>query len=98
MKLIPDTIVSKEQFLIEHNRLSPTNLQATFALLTCFQEEEKPLLKDTDWSNKLRIPFITWLLTMSAEKKKSAQKITPQRGSEQAKQEYKIYPNSEFEH
>lgn len=97
MKLIPDTIVSKEQFLIEHNRLSPTNLQATFALLTRFQEEEKPFLKDSGWSNKLRIPLITWLLTLSPEKKKSAQEPTL-RDSGQAKQEYKIYPNSEFEH
>ena len=62
MKLIPDTPIGKEQFLKEHNKLSPKNLQATFSLLTSFQKEKKPLLKDTDWSNKLRLPFISWLL------------------------------------
>lgn len=89
MKLIPDTVENKEQFLIEHNRLSPKNLQADFALLTRFQEEEKPLLKDTDWSNKLRIPFITWLLSLPSQKEKYVRKSK--------KREYKIYPNSEFE-
>ena len=34
MKLLPDNPIGKEQFLIEHNKLSPVNLQATFALLT----------------------------------------------------------------
>lgn len=56
--------ISKVQFLIEHNRLSPVNLQATFELLTQFQKEQKPILKDADWSFKLRIPFISWLLMM----------------------------------
>jgi len=60
--------ISKEQFLIEHNKLSPLNLQATFALLTKFQEEKKPLLKDNDWSvDKLRIPLISWLLSLPTE-------------------------------
>ncbi|KKP32182.1 MAG: hypothetical protein A2312_00970 [Candidatus Staskawiczbacteria bacterium RIFOXYB2_FULL_32_9] len=54
-------IISKEQFLIDHNKLSPANLKATFALLTKFQQEKKPLLKDAEWSNKLRIPFMVWL-------------------------------------
>ena len=87
MKLIPDTPIGKKQFLIEHNRLSPANLQVTFDLLTAFQEEKKPLLKDADWSNKLRIPLITWLMTlpaMSQGKKKGVRKPT--------KQEYKDYP------
>ncbi|MBI2053815.1 MAG: hypothetical protein HYT36_00575 [Candidatus Staskawiczbacteria bacterium] len=79
--------MSKEQFLIEHNRLSPPNLQATFALLTRFQEEIKPLLKDADWSHKLRIPFITWLLSLPQEKNKHIKKS--------AKQVYKIYPDAE---
>ena len=74
-----DTIIGKEQFLIEHNRLSPENLQATFALLTRFQEERKPLLQDADWSFKLRIPFISWLLMfpiLHPEKKKYRRKST----------------------
>ena len=57
-----ETILGKEQFLIEHNKLAPKNLQATFALLTQFQVERKPFLKDADWSFKLRIPFISWLM------------------------------------
>ena len=82
------TLISKEQFLIEHNRLSPANLQATFALLTQFQEEKKPLLKDNAWSiDKMRIPLISWLLTLPIKKKmiKKAQKEPI----------YKIYPEIE---
>lgn len=78
--------ISKEQFLTEHNRLSPMHLQATFALLTRFQEEKKPLLKDTNWSHKLRIPFISWLLSLPQEKEKHIRKLT--------KQTYKNYPET----
>ena len=73
MKLTPDTPIGKKQFLIEHNKLSPANFQVTFEMLTDFQEARRPLLKDADWSNKLRIPLITWLIgigfTASKEKK-----------------------------
>ena len=41
-----EDFLTKDKFLEEHNKLSPNNLQATFALLTKFQEEKKPLLKD----------------------------------------------------
>jgi len=86
-----DTIIGKEQFLIEHNRLSPINLQATFALLTRFREERKPLLKDIDWSFKLRAPFISWLLMFPlshTQKKKYVRKST--------KQVFKNYPETKF--
>jgi len=83
-----DNIITKEQFLIEHNKLSPLNLQATFALLTRFQEERKSLLKDTNWSFKLRIPFISWLTALTAEKKKYVRKPT--------KQVYKNYPETKY--
>lgn len=83
-----DLIMGKEQFLIEHNKLSPENMQATFALLTKFQEEKRPLLKDGEWSHKLRIPFILWLTSLPKDKKKSA-KLSK-------KTEYKIYPNMEL--
>jgi len=67
--------ISKEQFLIEHNKLSPSNLQATLALLTRFQEEKRPLLKDDSWClDKLRIPFISWLTTLPESEKKYAKK------------------------
>lgn len=79
--------ISKEQFLLEHNSLSPTNLQATLALLTRFQEEKKPLLKDKEWSHKLRIPFISWLLLLPPIKRKPTKKS--------AEQTYKIYPEVE---
>jgi len=63
--------ISKEQFLQEHNKLSPANLQATLALLNRFKEEKKPLLKDDNWClDKLRIPFISWLTAMKEPDKK----------------------------
>ena len=59
-------MISKQEFLIEHNKLSPKNLQATLTMLTHFQEEKKPLLKDDSWSvDKLRIPLIAWILSAS---------------------------------
>ncbi len=79
-------IISKEQFLAEHNRLSPLNLQATFAMLTQFQEQRKPLLQDAGWSFKLRIPFIIWLDSLPPEKKKYVRKP--------AKQVFKNYPET----
>ena len=82
-------LINKEQFLQEHNKLSPAHLQATFTLLTKFQEEKKPLLKDNGWSvDKLRIPFMSWLLSLPAEKKE-----TLRRGSGRA-QIYKNYPET----
>ncbi|KKQ21202.1 MAG: hypothetical protein A3G45_01695 [Candidatus Staskawiczbacteria bacterium RIFCSPLOWO2_12_FULL_37_15] len=81
-------MISKEQFLIEHNKLSPLNLQATFALLTKFQEEKKPLLKDSDWSvDKLRIPLISWLLALPAEESKRSKE-------KKEKQIFKNYPET----
>jgi len=84
-----DTIIGKEQFLIEHNRLSPIKLQATFALLTQFQEEKRPLLKDADWSFKLRPHLISWLIVLpliDSKKKKYVRKST--------KQNFKNYPET----
>jgi len=82
-------IISKEQFLTEHNRLSPTNLQTTFVGLTNFQLAKKPLLKDNNWSLKLRIPLILWLGSLPLEKVKAVRKST--------KQEFKNYPETKFE-
>jgi|GEM_PF-1049409 len=88
MTLINQEYVSKEQFLVEHNKLSPVNLQTTFAMLTRFQEEKRPLLKDSDWSFKLRMPLVLWLLTLPASKeKKSMQKSK--------KPAYRTYPYAE---
>jgi hypothetical protein len=53
--------LNKEQFLEEHNRLSPKNLRATISLLTRFRVEKASLFKNEDWSiDKLRRPFIFW--------------------------------------
>jgi hypothetical protein len=79
-------IITKEQFLAEHNRLSPDNLQATFALLTQFQEQRKPLLADGKWSFKLRIPFIIWLNSLPPLKMKYVRKS--------AKQVFRNYPET----
>jgi len=81
-------LITKEQFLEEHNKRSPKNLQTTLAMLTKFQEEKKPLLKDDGWClDKIRIPFISWLISISPEEKK-AKKMGRQ------KQIYKNYPET----
>lgn len=86
------TLISKEQFLEEHNKLSPSNLRATLALLNKFKEEKKPLLKDDSWClDKLRIPFISWLTTMQqkAEKKNAVKS--------KKKEVFKNYPETHYE-
>lgn len=71
-------MISKEEFLIAHNKLSPIKLQATLSLLDRFKEEKKPLLKNNDWSiDKLRIPLISWLLSLPLVEK---EKIKAKRG------------------
>ena len=81
------TFITKEQFLVEHNKLSPNELQATLAILTKFQEEKKPLLKDDAWSiDKLRIPVITWMLARPKTEEKEARS--------RKKPNYKIYPGT----
>lgn len=80
--------MTKKQFLNEHNKLSPSNLQATFVLLTRFQQEKKPTLKDDEWSmDKLRPSLIIWLSTLSREE---SRKSNDQSG-------YKNYPQTKFQ-
>lgn len=63
--------ITKKQFLNDHNKLSPPELQATFTMLTRFQQDKKPSLKDDGWSmDKLRIPLIAWLSASTREKNK----------------------------
>jgi len=58
-------MTTKEQFLSEHNRLSPLNMQATKELLARFYDEKRTLFKDEDWSmEKIRRPFIMWLTSI----------------------------------
>ena len=86
------TLISKEQFLKEHNKLSPLNLQATLTLLDRFREEKKPDMKDDSWClDKLRIPFISWLTAMQQkQEKKNA-------GKSKKKEIYKNYPETHYE-
>ena len=84
-------LISKEQFLAEHNKLSPSNLQATMALLDRFKEEKKPLLTDDSWClDKLRIPFMSWLSSLPKKDKKNAERLGK-------KQTFKNYPETHYE-
>jgi len=62
-------MTKKQQFLAEHNRLSPSSLQATPSLLARFKNEKSWLFKkEKDWSvEKLRRPFILWLTSLRKE-------------------------------
>jgi len=61
----------KQQFLLEHNKLSPINLQVTMAALSRFRIEKAMLFKDDEWSiDKLRRPFVLWLTSALLEEKK----------------------------
>ena len=61
----------KQQFLLEHNRLSPSNLQATMSLLSQFRIEKVSIFKDNNWSiDKLRRPFILWFTSSNIKRKK----------------------------
>ncbi len=63
-------MTKKQQFLSEHNKLSPLNLQATTFLLSRFKTEKASLFKDKNWSiDKLRRPFIFWLTSLTTEEK-----------------------------
>lgn len=74
-KKVPKIInqhLNKEQFLEEHNKLSPKALKATLALLSRFRIEKTSLFKNDDWSiEKLRRPFILWLTSLPWTKKKA---------------------------
>jgi len=74
IKKVPKVInqhLKKEEFLEEHNRLSPENLKATIPLLSRFKVEKTSLFKNDDWSiDKLRRPFILWLTSLSLNKRK----------------------------
>ncbi|MCX6721328.1 MAG: hypothetical protein NT026_01860 [Candidatus Staskawiczbacteria bacterium] len=84
-------MLTKAQFLIEHNKLSPPHLRATTALLTRFQEEKKPQLKDNSWSiEKMRIPFISWLLAFAPDEKKE------KKSAKKEESRFRNYPETKF--
>ena len=63
-------MTKKQQFLLEHNKLSPLNLQATMFLLSQFRIKRASIFKDNNWSiEKLRRPFILWLTSLTLEEK-----------------------------
>jgi hypothetical protein len=78
LKKIPKIInqhLKKEEFLEEHNRLSPLNLRATTSLLSRFRIEKTLLFKNDDWSiDKLRRPFVLWLTSLTVEEKNNIDK------------------------
>ena len=56
--------LNKKEFLEEHNRLSPINLRATIPLLSRFKIEKASLFKNDNWPiDKIRKPFVTWLVS-----------------------------------
>jgi hypothetical protein len=63
-------MTAKQKFLEEHNKMSPTNLQATVPMLSRFRIEKSALFKGHDWSvDKLRRPFIIWLTSLTDREK-----------------------------
>jgi len=61
-------MTKKQNFLLEHNKLSPLNLHTTLAMLTSFKKNKPALFKDDEWSiDKLRRPFILWLTSFTKE-------------------------------
>jgi hypothetical protein len=67
--------LNKEQFLKEHNRLSPVNLRATLSLLSRFKIEKESIFNDDNWSiDKIRRPFVLWLTSLTTEEKAKIEK------------------------
>ncbi len=67
--------ITKEEFLSEHNKLSPLSLQATIALLSRFRIEKASIFKNDNWSiDKLRRPFILWLTSLTSKEKEDIKK------------------------
>ncbi len=63
--------LKKEEFLEEHNKLSPVSLKATIPLLSRFRIEKASLFKGGYWPiDKLRRPFILWLTSLTPQERK----------------------------
>jgi len=66
---------TKEEFLSEHNRLSPLGMQTTMSLLSHFRVERASLFKGENWPlDKLRRPFIFWFTSLTLEEKEKFKK------------------------
>ena len=67
--------LNKEQFLMEHNRLSPVNLRATLSLLSRFKTEKESIFSDDKWLiDKIRRPFVLWLTSLTDEERAEIEK------------------------
>ena len=76
VKIVETKIITQEQFLAEHNKLSPSNLRASGGLLLRFRQEKSSLFKEDGWSlEKLRRPFIIWLTAQSFYKKSKDEQL-----------------------
>jgi hypothetical protein len=65
-------MTKKQQFLLEHNKLSSVDLQITPAMLSRFKIEKASLFKNNEWSiDKLRRPFILWLTSFTQKERKN---------------------------
>ncbi|MBI4138060.1 MAG: hypothetical protein HY482_00500 [Candidatus Wildermuthbacteria bacterium] len=65
-------MTKKQSFLLEHNRLSSADLQATLSLLARFKADKPLIVKDETWVvEKLRRPFIFWLTSFSSAERKA---------------------------
>ena len=79
-------MTKKQEFLSEHNKLSPLNMQATIALLSRFRIEKAKIFKDNNWSiEKLRRPFVFWLTSLSPKAKEEIEKEELNNKSEEKK-------------
>lgn len=90
-------MTTKEEFLSEHNRLSPASLAATEEMLSRFRMEKAAIFKDNDWSvEKLRRPFIIWLTSLSIQEKEqirnSAAKLSGQNNAATIIESFNSYP------
>ncbi|MBI4101538.1 MAG: hypothetical protein HY443_01060 [Candidatus Nealsonbacteria bacterium] len=65
-------MTTKEQFLLDHNKLCSLDLRATMELLSRFEVEKPGLCKNGNWSmEKVRRPFIMWLTSLKQEDRRS---------------------------
>jgi hypothetical protein len=64
------SLVNKEQFLIDHNKLSSPEWQATMQELSRFETEKPNLCKSGQWSiEKNRRHFVEWLSCLKPRNK-----------------------------
>ncbi|MCX6758168.1 MAG: hypothetical protein NTX14_00485 [Candidatus Nealsonbacteria bacterium] len=76
-------MTTKEEFLLEHNRLSPASLLASEEMLSRFRAEKAVVFKDNDWSvEKLRRPFIIWMTSLSIQEKEEIKNSASRRAGQ----------------